>query len=108
VVFAGRGRRTRTDGRRRRARRRDSVRTGACRRAEDDDRRLYRGGSALDVATALLAVRIGDPTGDRVTEVSADCPVDLSWASAAATLRSALVLARGFGGSIRLCWCDRE
>jgi act minimal PKS chain-length factor (CLF/KS beta) len=62
--------------------------------------RLYAGGSALDVATALLAVRDSViPPATGVTEVSADCPVDLVVGEPrAATLRSALVLARGFGG----------
>lgn len=62
--------------------------------------RLSAGGSALDLAAALLALRdqvIPPTTG--TARVDADCPVDLVTGSPRpAVLRTALVLARGRGG----------
>jgi act minimal PKS chain-length factor (CLF/KS beta) len=62
--------------------------------------RLYAGGAALDTATALLALRdqvIPPTTG--VAEPAGDCPVDLvTDRPRPARLRSALVVARGYGG----------
>jgi minimal PKS chain-length factor (CLF/KS beta) len=62
--------------------------------------RLYSGGAALDVATALLALRdqiIPPTTG--VDAVSADYDIDLVRDEARpAPLRTALIVARGFGG----------
>lgn len=60
--------------------------------------RLYAGGAPLDVVTALLAMRHGViPPGPRVT-ADAACRLDLVTAPRATPLRTALVLARGYGG----------
>lgn len=58
--------------------------------------RLYAGGSALDVASALLAIRDGviPPT----TNVTNAYDLDLVTIPRPARLRTALVLARGQGG----------
>ncbi|CAL9641463.1 Actinorhodin polyketide putative beta-ketoacyl synthase 2 (plasmid) [Streptomyces sp. enrichment culture] len=62
--------------------------------------RLLSGGSAVDLAAALLALRdqvIPPTVGTR--RVADDCPVDLvTGAARPARLRTALVLARGRGG----------
>lgn len=62
--------------------------------------RLYAGGGALDVATALLALRDQViPPGLRVERLAPGCDLDLvSGAPREARLRTALVLARGHGG----------
>ncbi|MEU3983415.1 ketosynthase chain-length factor [Streptomyces sp. NPDC026672] len=62
--------------------------------------RLYAGGAALDVVSALLALRDGTvPATAHVTAVAADCPVDLVTGGARpVTGDAALVLARGEGG----------
>jgi act minimal PKS chain-length factor (CLF/KS beta) len=62
--------------------------------------RLYAGGSSLDVATAMLAIRESViPPATGVTEVAPCCPVDLVLGEPReAAVRTALVLARGFGG----------
>jgi act minimal PKS chain-length factor (CLF/KS beta) len=62
--------------------------------------RLYAGGAALDLATSLLALRdqvIPPTTG--VRELAPGCEIDLVRdRPRPAALRTALVLARGFGG----------
>lgn len=61
--------------------------------------RLTSGSGALDVATALLAMRDGviPPTvGTR--QPAPDCPIDLVTGARPARLTTALVLARGVGG----------
>ncbi|RMB82961.1 ketosynthase chain-length factor [Streptomyces shenzhenensis] len=62
--------------------------------------RLYAGGAALDLVSALLALRDGIvPPTAHVTSVAADCPVDLVTGDARPlTGDAALVLARGEGG----------
>jgi act minimal PKS chain-length factor (CLF/KS beta) len=62
--------------------------------------RLYAGGGALDVATALLALRHGViPPTTGVRTLAAGCrQIDLVRKPRPAPLRAALVLARGFGG----------
>ncbi|KZB88320.1 ketosynthase chain-length factor [Amycolatopsis regifaucium] len=62
--------------------------------------RLYGGGAALDVATALLALRDGViPHTDGTTRLAPGCDIDLvRSAPREAALTSALVLARGYGG----------
>ncbi|MGK5627324.1 ketosynthase chain-length factor [Streptomyces sp. URMC 123] len=62
--------------------------------------RLLAGGAALDVATALLALRDGViPPTVHVARAAPDHPVDLvTGAPREAELRTALVLARGHGG----------
>ena len=62
--------------------------------------RLLAGGAALDVATALLALRDGViPHTAGVAAAAPDYPIDLvTGAPRAARLRTALVLARGHGG----------
>ncbi len=62
--------------------------------------RLYSGAGALDVATALLALRAGVvPPTPTVSRVPAEYGIDLVVAaSRPAVLRTALVLARGEGG----------
>ncbi|GGU59270.1 ketosynthase chain-length factor [Streptomyces lavendofoliae] len=62
--------------------------------------RLLAGGAALDVATALLALRDGViPPTAHVTEAAPEYRVDLVTGQAReARLRNALVLARGHGG----------
>ncbi|EMF53324.1 ketosynthase chain-length factor [Streptomyces bottropensis] len=62
--------------------------------------RLYAGGGALDLASALLVLRDGSvPPTAHVTSVAADCPVDLVTGEARTlTGDAALVLARGEGG----------
>ncbi|MGW1129684.1 beta-ketoacyl synthase [Streptomyces sp. CB01249] len=62
--------------------------------------RLGSGGSALDLAAALLALRDQVvPPGAPVGRLADDCPVDLvTGAPRPARLRHALVLARGRGG----------
>ncbi|ARF76262.1 ketosynthase chain-length factor [Kitasatospora albolonga] len=61
--------------------------------------RLLAGGAALDVATALLALRDGViPPTVNVTEAAPDHPIDLVTEAREAPLRTALVLARGHGG----------
>ncbi|MFF3905068.1 ketosynthase chain-length factor [Streptomyces sp. NPDC001848] len=61
--------------------------------------RLYAGGAPLDVVTALLALReqVVPPTGARVTP-AADHPIDLVTQPRETPLRTALVIARGYGG----------
>nr|APD71915.1 type II polyketide synthase 2 [Streptomyces sp.] len=63
--------------------------------------RLSAGGSSLDLAAALLALRdqVVPPTTN-VARLAADCPLDLVTGSprTGVTLRTALVLARGRGG----------
>lgn len=62
--------------------------------------RLYAGGAALDVATALLSVRDGmiPPTAN-VTEPAAEYTMDLVTGEArVSSVRRALVVARGHGG----------
>ncbi|MBL1106842.1 ketosynthase chain-length factor [Streptomyces sp. 5-8] len=62
--------------------------------------RLFGGGASLDVATALLSLRDGvvPPTAN-VTAPADGCALDLVTGSAReAPLRTALVLARGYGG----------
>ncbi len=62
--------------------------------------RLYAGGAPLDVAAALLSIRdsvIPPTTG--VTDIAFDAEIDLvRGVSRPARLRTALILARGFGG----------
>ncbi|MFJ8043434.1 ketosynthase chain-length factor [Kitasatospora sp. NPDC096147] len=62
--------------------------------------RLYAGGAALDLVSALLALREGSaPPTAHVTAVPAELPVDLvTGGPRALTGRAALVLARGEGG----------
>ncbi|MEU9558360.1 ketosynthase chain-length factor [Streptomyces fumanus] len=62
--------------------------------------RLYAGGAALDLVSALLALRDRSvPPTAHVTSVAADCPVDLvTGAARPLTGHAALVLARGRGG----------
>jgi minimal PKS chain-length factor (CLF/KS beta) len=62
--------------------------------------RMYSGGSATDVATALLAIRdqIAPPTGGP-GDVAADCPIDLvAGAPRELAVRNVVVLSRGYGG----------
>ncbi|MCW2881646.1 MAG: 3-oxoacyl-(acyl-carrier-protein) synthase [Sphaerisporangium sp.] len=62
--------------------------------------RLYAGGGALDLASALLAIRDGviPPTAG-VTELAPGCDIDLvRGAPREARVRTAMVLARGYGG----------
>jgi 3-oxoacyl-(acyl-carrier-protein) synthase len=62
--------------------------------------RLYSGGAALDVATAVLAIRDGVlPPTPSVTAADLDVDIDLVTGSPRRlALRNVLVLARGFGG----------
>lgn len=61
--------------------------------------RMHAGGGALDVATALLAIRDGIIPPTVNVEPSRDCPIDLVAGEALpAALGTALVLARGHGG----------
>jgi act minimal PKS chain-length factor (CLF/KS beta) len=62
--------------------------------------RMYSGGSATDVVTALLAIRHQTiPPTAGTGEVADDCPLDLvTGAPRAAALRTVLVLSRGYGG----------
>lgn len=63
--------------------------------------RLYAGGAALDLVSALLALGDGrvPPTAPHVTSLAADCPVDLvTGRTRLLTGDAALVLARGEGG----------
>lgn len=62
--------------------------------------RLYGGGAALDLATALLAIRDGViPPTVGVTSPAPGCDLDLVLGTARETpVRTALVLARGYGG----------
>ncbi|MFC5220432.1 ketosynthase chain-length factor [Streptomyces coerulescens] len=62
--------------------------------------RLYSGGGALDVATALLAIREGlVPPTAHVEELAPDCTIDLVRAKPRELpVRHALVCARGVGG----------
>jgi act minimal PKS chain-length factor (CLF/KS beta) len=62
--------------------------------------RLYAGGASLDVATALFALRDGViPPTINLDEPAEGCELDFVTGSAReAKLRTALVLARGFGG----------
>jgi len=61
--------------------------------------RLYAGGAPLDVVTALLALRaqVIPPTGANVS-AAPEYRIDLVRDPRAATLRTALVVARGYGG----------
>ncbi|NJP47323.1 ketosynthase chain-length factor [Actinacidiphila epipremni] len=61
--------------------------------------RLYAGGAPLDVVTALLALRhqVIPPTSPYVTRAAAH-PIDLVGRARPARLRTALVVARGYGG----------
>jgi minimal PKS chain-length factor (CLF/KS beta) len=73
--------------------------------------RLYAGSSALDLATALLSIRHGViPPAINVTRPVADDALDLVLgAPRPATLRTALVLARGAGGfNSAIVVSDRE
>ncbi|KGH48003.1 beta-ketoacyl synthase [Modestobacter caceresii] len=61
--------------------------------------RLMAGGSALDVATALLAMRDGIVPGTAYLDDPVDAPgLDLVQHSRAQQVETAVVLARGFGG----------
>jgi act minimal PKS chain-length factor (CLF/KS beta) len=62
--------------------------------------RLYAGGAALDLATALLTIRDGViPPTINVTELPADCDIDLVLGGPReAHVDTALILARGRGG----------
>lgn len=62
--------------------------------------RLYAGGAALDVATALLSLRDGViPATTGVCALAAGCDIDLVRGDPReARLRAALILARGSGG----------
>jgi len=61
--------------------------------------RLYAGSAALDVATALLAIRDGVIPATANVSPPADCPLDLVVGlPRRARVRSALVIARGYGG----------
>jgi act minimal PKS chain-length factor (CLF/KS beta) len=62
--------------------------------------RLYAGGAALDVATALLAIRDSViPPAVGVDRLAPDCPVDLVLGvPRPARIRVALILARGYRG----------
>ena len=62
--------------------------------------RLYAGGASLDVATALLAMRDGViPPTINLDEPADGCDLNfVTGAAQEAELRTALVLARGFGG----------
>ncbi|MFD0632037.1 ketosynthase chain-length factor [Catenulispora yoronensis] len=61
--------------------------------------RLIGGGASLDVATALLALRDGViPPTVNVAEPAAEYELDLVTEVRARPLRTALVLARGYGG----------
>ncbi|KDN20362.1 ketosynthase chain-length factor [Amycolatopsis rifamycinica] len=61
--------------------------------------RLYGGGAALDVATALLALRAGVvPHTTGPVRLAPGCDIDLVTRPRDADLRTALVLARGHGG----------
>ncbi|MET8014010.1 ketosynthase chain-length factor [Streptomyces sp. NPDC005271] len=62
--------------------------------------RMYSGGGALDVATALLAMRDGVvPPTPHVEELAADCPLDVVRGEPRELpVRQALVCARGVGG----------
>jgi minimal PKS chain-length factor (CLF/KS beta) len=61
--------------------------------------RLMAGGSALDVATALLAIRDGIVPGTAFLEQPVDAPgVDLVRSSRVQELSTVVVLARGAGG----------
>ncbi|NUS13143.1 MAG: ketosynthase chain-length factor [Streptomyces sp.] len=61
--------------------------------------RLYAGGAPLDVVTALLALRhqVIPPAGPHVRPAAAH-PIDLVVEPREARLRTALVVARGYGG----------
>ena len=62
--------------------------------------RLYAGGAPLDVAAAVLAIRDGViPPTSGVGELADGCRIDLvRGVTRPARLRTALVIARGFGG----------
>jgi minimal PKS chain-length factor (CLF/KS beta) len=61
--------------------------------------RLYAGGAPLDVVAALLAIRDGVlPPTPGVTDLAPGCELDLVTQTRAARVRTALVLARGYGG----------
>ncbi len=60
--------------------------------------RLFGGGAALDVALALLALRDGAIPPTANVECSAEHPLDLVTTTREVPLRTALVLARGYGG----------
>lgn len=62
--------------------------------------RLYSGGAALDLVTALLAIRDGViPPTTNVTRLAPACDIDLVLGQPrTAALETALVLARGHGG----------
>jgi minimal PKS chain-length factor (CLF/KS beta) len=61
--------------------------------------RLMAGGSALDVATALLAMRDGIVPGTAHLDDPVDAPgVDLVRETRVQDLATVVVLARGFGG----------
>jgi act minimal PKS chain-length factor (CLF/KS beta) len=61
--------------------------------------RLYAGGASLDVATALLAIRdsVIPPTVG-VDSCAPGCPIDLVREPREQAVRTALVIARGYGG----------
>lgn len=61
--------------------------------------RLYAGGAALDLVTAMLAIRDGVlPPTVGVTEPAPGCDLDLVREARPAAITSALILARGYGG----------
>lgn len=61
--------------------------------------RLYAGGPPLDVVCAVLAIRDGViPPTPAVTTLADGCAIDLVGQARHARVRTALVLARGFGG----------
>ncbi|GAA1700722.1 ketosynthase chain-length factor [Fodinicola feengrottensis] len=61
--------------------------------------RLYAGGASLDLAAALLSIRdnVIPPTVN-VGEVATGCPIDLVTETRPARVRTALIVARGYGG----------
>ncbi|WP_280341793.1 ketosynthase chain-length factor [Nocardia neocaledoniensis] len=60
--------------------------------------RLYSGAAPLDLAAAFLSIRDGVIPPTIGTDLAAEYPIDLVTASRQATVRTALVLARGAGG----------
>jgi minimal PKS chain-length factor (CLF/KS beta) len=60
--------------------------------------RVYAGGPALDVVCALLAIRDQVVPPMRVLDPTLDLPLDLVTETRPATVRTALILARGYGG----------
>lgn len=61
--------------------------------------RLYAGGAAMDVAAAALSIRdFVIPPTIGVTDLAYGCDLDLVRTARAGPIRSALVVARGYGG----------